>query len=202
MQLFSDGAKNLMLDALAAVAVFRSLHSAYPGNTGANEIAGGSPAYSREAITWNAAATGTMDDSNTGVFDVPAGTTIAWQGLWSLAAAGTFYGSQPLGATGLAPFTAEADTDVLTADQHGFSDTQQVVVLDATGAVLPTGLVEGTIYFVRDATTDTFKLAATSGGAAIDLTVDGAGFVVRIVPETFGAQGTYTVTDTDLSLNV
>jgi hypothetical protein len=75
------------------------------------------------------------------------------------------------------------------------------VLFDSGGAsVLPAGVTEGTIYYVRDSTTDTFKLAATSGGSAIDLTVDGAGIVQKITPETFTGQGTYSVTDADLAL--
>ena len=85
-------AKNLMLDALAAVAVFVSLHSADPGATGANEISGGSPAYARKAGTWNAAAAGSLDNSNVPAFDVPAGTTVAFVGFWSAVTGGTFYG--------------------------------------------------------------------------------------------------------------
>jgi len=41
--------------------------------------------------------------------------------------------------------------------------------------VLPTGITAGTVYYVRDKTTDTFKIAATAGGSAIDIT--GAGTV-------------------------
>lgn len=89
----NNNAKNVMLDALAGVAVFASLHTADPGATGTNEVTGGSPAYARKAITWNAAASGALDDSNAPVFDVPAGTTITHVGLWSASSAGTFYGS-------------------------------------------------------------------------------------------------------------
>jgi hypothetical protein len=89
----NDTAKNLMLNALAAVAVYASCHTADPGTTGTNEVTGGSPAYARKAITWNSAATGSLDDSNTPVFDIPAGTTVAFVGLWSAVTVGTFYGS-------------------------------------------------------------------------------------------------------------
>jgi hypothetical protein len=89
----NDTAKNLMLDALAAVAVFASLHTADPGTTGTSEVTGGTPAYIRKAITWNAADVGALDDSNQPAFDVPAGTTVAFVGLWSAESGGTFYGS-------------------------------------------------------------------------------------------------------------
>lgn len=80
-------AKNVMLDALGAVCTRVALHTGDPG--GANqallEVTGGSPAYARQAITWNAATGGAMDDSNVPVFDVPAGTTVSWISFWNTA---------------------------------------------------------------------------------------------------------------------
>ena len=90
---YSIVGKNAMLDALGALAVFVSLHSADPGESGTNEISGGSPAYIRKAITWNAAAAGSMDDSNVPVFDVGAGTTVLYVGFWSAVTVGIFYGA-------------------------------------------------------------------------------------------------------------
>jgi hypothetical protein len=70
-------------------------------------------------------------------------------------------------------FTANPSTDVLTAAGHGLVDTTPVR-FRSTGT-LPAGLSEDTTYFVRDATTDTFKVSATSGGAAVDVTDAGTG---------------------------
>ena len=89
----NDTGKNVMLNALAGVAVFTSLHNADPGAPGTNEVTGGSPAYARKAITWNAAATGNLDNNANPVFDVPAATTVTHVGFWSAVTAGTFYGS-------------------------------------------------------------------------------------------------------------
>lgn len=90
----NNTAKNLMLDALGAVAVFASLHTADPGSTGTSEVSGGSPAYARKAITWNAASAGNLDNNGNPTFDVPASTTITHIGFWSAVTAGTFYGGQ------------------------------------------------------------------------------------------------------------
>ncbi|HEX8693390.1 MAG TPA: hypothetical protein VF746_13280 [Longimicrobium sp.] len=196
--MLAPAAWNLMLDALAAVAQYVSLHSAYSA-TGANEISGGSPAYARKAKTWNAASESALDDSNTATFDVPGGgTQVAFLGLWSAASAGTFYGMIPLGSTGgYKPFTVTTASDTVNCPSHGFSDGERVVFLGGA----PAGLSEGVIYFVRDSATDSFKVAATSGGVAIDLTGQAsAGMAVtRIVPETFNGQGTHQVTDTDIA---
>lgn len=71
--------------------------------------------------------------------------------------------------------SAVASTDVITVTAHGFVDTDKIVFL---AGYVPTGLSAGTTYFVRDKTTNTFKVAATSGGTAIDITADAATLVV------------------------
>lgn len=78
-------ARNVMLDALAAVMLRVSLHTGDPGgaNGAANEVAGGG--YARQAIAWNAAAAGSIDSSNVPVFSVPAATTVAWVAFWNVA---------------------------------------------------------------------------------------------------------------------
>jgi hypothetical protein len=56
---------------------------------------------------------------------------------------------------------------------------------------------------VRDSTTDTFKVAATLGGAAINITAVNSldSVMSKIVEEVYGAQGTHTVTAATLNLN-
>ena len=85
-------AKNAMLDHLGTLVLYGSLHTADPDPSGGSEVSGGSPAYARKAITWAAAASGSMAASNTPVFDVPASTTITYFALWSAVTTGTYYG--------------------------------------------------------------------------------------------------------------
>jgi hypothetical protein len=61
-----------------------------------------------------------------------------------------------------------ASPGVITWNAHGLIDGQPVQ-FTTTGA-LPTGLVAATTYFVKSPTTNTFNLALTSGGAAINTT--------------------------------
>lgn len=110
----STTGKNLMLDALGAVAVYASLHTADPGTSGTSEVAGGSPAYARKAITWNAAASGNLDNNANPTFDVPAGTTITHFGLWSASSGGTYYGGGSLSAS--ESFTGQGTYNLTDAD--------------------------------------------------------------------------------------
>lgn len=68
--------------------------------------------------------------------------------------------------------TADASTDVITSNAHGLIAGTEILIRTGTG-VVPTGLTAGTHYFVRDVTANSFKLSASSGGAAIDITAAG-----------------------------
>ena len=62
---------------------------------------------------------------------------------------------------------------MITDSAHGLLDGNIVQV--ASDTTLPTGLSASTNYYVRDKTTNTFKLATTSGGTAIAYTNAGSG---------------------------
>lgn len=198
---YTFDAKNAMLDALAPSLDFASLHTGFPGQAGVNEVAGGVPPYTRESVSWGPAAAGILPMTGSPSFDVPAGTEVKWVGFWSLAVAGTFWASAPLGATKALPFCAKDAGDVFEAEAHGFPNGQRVVLIDTQGAVLPTGVVEGLDYYVVNATADTFQVSLTEGGAAVPLTTDGAGFVQDIFPEEFTNQGVLTLLAASLNLN-
>jgi hypothetical protein len=70
--------------------------------------------------------------------------------------------------------SATADDDTFTAAEHGYVDGDAVALITLFEEIGP---VVGTTYFIRDATADTFALAATRGGVAIDVTADGAGTI-------------------------
>lgn len=88
MPIRTDGMRQIVANGYTSAAVAGALHTADPGTTGASELTGGSPAYARKGLTWTAGTTGT--GTATATFDVPAGTTPAWTGIWSALTAGTF----------------------------------------------------------------------------------------------------------------
>lgn len=200
--------KNLMLGAVATASAtnpdFGSLHTAY-STTGTNEVTGGSPAYARKALTWAAPSGGAVALAATfPVWDVPAATTIGWWGGWDAVTTGTFLYMLPLGGGALKNAMVEVAADITNNDifvkAHGYVADTRVVFW----GTLPTGLSVGTIYYViaTGLTTDSFRVATTSGGTVIDLTgTQPFGFFSQsCVPETFGAQGTYTLSSASLDL--
>ena len=76
-------------------------------------------------------------------------------------------------------YSVNATTNVLTAISGGrtWADTDQarVRVSGEGDAAIPVGLLANTLYYVVDQDGLTFKLAATSGGDAIDITSAGTG---------------------------
>ena len=82
---------NAMLDELGTLVTHLGLHSDFPATSG-NEIAGGTPAYARQPISWSAASGGSKAISGTEVFDVEGGDTVSSIGMWSALTVGTLYG--------------------------------------------------------------------------------------------------------------
>lgn len=65
--------------------------------------------------------------------------------------------------------------DTFTVSGHGLSDNDQVVLHLLSGSA-PTGLTDGTTYFVVNVSGDDFKLEASIGGGAIDISGTQANF--------------------------
>lgn len=72
--------------------------------------------------------------------------------------------------------TAVASTDVFTLNNHTFVLNQPVEFSDLTGGA---GIAAATTYYVRDVTTNSFKVAATIGGAAVNVTSNMTAGIVR-----------------------
>jgi len=168
-----------------------SLHSAYPGTTGANEISGGG--YAQQAITINSASGGSRLLNAAVSFSVNA-VTIRWIGYWNGA---TFVESAPNGGATPKNYVCDPSTDIIWSTSHGYSDTNKIVFIDSP----PGGLAEGTVYYVRDSTMHSFKVAATAGGAAIDLTTGSSAgsWVCAITEDVYAAGGTHILATASFS---
>jgi hypothetical protein len=76
--------------------------------------------------------------------------------------------------------SALADTDTIELEAHGLVDDDAVLVRATEGGTIAEPLEAGTTYYVKRVTDSTFQLAATEGGAAIDLTADGESMLVSV----------------------
>jgi hypothetical protein len=191
--------ENYALDQLGTnKLLYASLHSAYSA-TGTNEVSGGS--YARQAATWSAASGGSKSLTTTlPSFSVPASTTVEYIGFWDALTVGNFQGMFPNGGGTVYTFTATTASSTFTASGSGLSNNTTVTIFPTAGSTTPGGFTAGNLYYVVSASTDTFKLSATSGGSAVTVTADGSGIVQLLTPETFGSSGTFAISSGAITL--
>ena len=170
--------------------IFVSLHTADPGAAGTqttNEVSGVT-GYARIALARTSGGftvTGNQVSpaANTNFPPCTAGaaqaTFFAFGALTS--GAGKIFHSGPLGSN-LGPFTALA-TDTLTLPGlSGLAVNDNIAFFAAAGSALPTGITEGTVYFVKTVSGNDITISTTSGGATLDITAAGDGTAYRITP--------------------
>ena len=82
-------------------------------------------------------------------------------------------------------------TDVVNWTSTPAVDGDMVVFVNGGSAVMPTGLVLNTTYYVRDKAANSFKLASTVGGDAINFTTDGSGTITAKIQNVTIQDGRY-----------
>lgn len=179
-----------------------SLHSADPGETGANEVVGGS--YVRQQADFTTTANPATNAATISFTGMPAGDVVGW-GINDASTAGNFYvtgwfqGATPLNKVGTVD-AADVTANTVTSPAHGFANDNRIVLEQIEGETTPTGLTAGTIYWLVGTATDTFQLSLTQGGAAIDITAKGVGIFRRVVVTTLGAGNTFQIAAGDLDV--
>jgi hypothetical protein len=181
MPLTTTGKNNL-------ISVTSFTHAGAYTDLGVTEVAGGS--YARQAITWGTASAGTRANSAQISIPIPAGTTVQTVGVWDAVSAGNSQGFYQIGSTlrGAATVTT---ADTFTSNAHGLSADDRIFFAGIAGESLPAGLSATTLYFVRATglTADTFTVATSSGGSAVDVTAAGEVAWFKTVPQTFSIAG-------------
>lgn len=169
-----------------AGSLYVSLHVADPGEGGSQNT---SPAtytgYAYAAIARSGAGFTVSGNNvqNAALVSFPACTggsdTITHWGLGrSSSGAGTLDFSGCLGASVQGPFTA-ATNDNITIPGHTLIVDDRVAFFPAYGSTLPTGITEGTLYWVKTSATDVITISATQGGATLDITASGDGVAYK-----------------------
>lgn len=169
---------------------FIALHTADPGEAGTQSTNEASyTGYARVSIN-RASGAGGLTVTNNVVTNTSAVTfaqctagsaSITHVSLGMLTSgAGIIINKAPAGPINTQyEFTALASNDTLTVPISTFAvdDRVSVYPLEGVQNSLPTGLTEGTVYFVKTAAGTAITLATTSGGATIDVTADGSGLL-------------------------
>ena len=117
------------------------------------------------------------NDTNSFVGDTATATATVSGGAVSaitVTGVGSDYQSDPAVTVEVPKMTiptsaVNASSNVITFADHGLADTDQITYNQVGGGTLMTNVTDGQTVFVRDKTDDTFKIAATSGGTAINI---------------------------------
>jgi hypothetical protein len=83
-----------------------------------------------------------------------------------------------LGSSSRIVASSSAGNDTLELEDHGFETDDEVLVRAVEGGTLSAPLAEGTTYYAIRLTSSTFKLAASPGDSAINLTSNGVSMLV------------------------
>lgn len=167
-----------------------SLHSAYPGVGGdqtTNEIS--YTGYARVAVARSGSGWAVTSNSVSPVAQINFGQCVGGTATAMYFATGTAALSTgkllhfgPIG-TKLGPFTALAAGDLITIPGlSGVSVDDRIAFFAGDPAGLPTGLTEGTVYFVKTVSGNDITVSTTQGGAAVDVTAAGDGLAWKITP--------------------
>ncbi|MEY4953211.1 MAG: hypothetical protein RL299_1635, partial [Pseudomonadota bacterium] len=79
------------------------------------------------------------------------------------------------------PFTGTLADNIIVPG-NTFAVNDRVAFYSVAGSSLPTGIVEGTVYFVLTVSGETITISPTSGGATLDITAIGDGICYRVTP--------------------
>jgi hypothetical protein len=77
--------------------------------------------------------------------------------------------------------------DIINIDAHGFSNGDILALVVGPNSLVPTGLTDKGRYFVVQSGINTFRLATTSGGAAVNITGIGTGVIALLRGFTYTA---------------
>jgi len=179
-----------------------ALHTADPADTGANEATGGS--YARQQTVFGPSASGIVNNTNNIDFvSMPATTIVAWS-VWDSLTTGLCYQTGWLSTvSGLAIVrTADATANDVQSQTHGLANDDRVEFEVIEGLTVPAGLTAGTLYFViaTGLTTDAFRVATTSGGAAVDITGNGSAIWRKVTPKVVNSGDTFRIPAASLNI--
>lgn len=212
----SNYAENKMLDSvfngtattysgLPTADPYIALHTSDPGETGANEVTGGS--YARQQAAFGAAASGTLENSaNIDFANMPAvgaPGVVGWS-AWDAVSAGNCLWTGWLSTVAVTIQVDDEDlaTDDIESPTHGFATDDRVVFEALENFTVPTGLTPGTLYFVLAAglVDDMFRVSTTSGGAAANITAEGQCIARKVLGKTVNSGDTFRIATGDLDI--
>ena len=174
-------------NSVTAGSLYVSLHTAEPGETAVQTTSETAytnyvrVAVARSSAGWTVSAN---QVSNTAAINFAqcgiTGATITHWGIGTdSSGAGKMLYTGPLGTVVQGPFTAIAAGDLITIPGHTLAVDERVAFYPAFGSTLPTGITEGTIYWVKSVASNDITISTTQGGGTLDVTAAGDGVAIE-----------------------
>jgi hypothetical protein len=167
--------------------LYISLHTADPGDAGTQTTSEAAyTGYARVAVPRNATNWSVPSaQSINNLLAIPFGlctagsSAVTHLGVGTDAAgAGKLLYSSNLGNSVQGAFTGALD-DNITIPGHTLIVDDRVAFYAVFGSSLPTGITEGTIYWVKTSATNIITISTTQGGATLDITGVGDGLCMK-----------------------
>ena len=170
--------------------IYTSLHNAYPGVGGdqtTSEIS--YTGYARVAVPRSGSGWSVTGNSVSPVSQINFGactggsaTAYYWMTGTAASSTGKLLHVGPIG-TKLGPFTALAAGDLITLPGlSGVAVDDRIAFFAGDPSGLPSGITEGTVYYVKTVSGNDITVSTTQGGAAVDVTAAGDGLAWKITP--------------------
>lgn len=168
----------------AAITPWLALYSTVPNSNGTGGVEETGAKLARKNAAGRFGVPAGRAVSNNAEIDFGAATgdlnRVYAIGILSASSAGTLYAICRLHGQRYDFLTDyEGDINRLEVAGHPYQNGDRVMVVAVAGLELPSGLSEGTTYYVVNSGAGVLELAAASGGAPINIGSDGAGFVVK-----------------------
>jgi hypothetical protein len=171
----------------AAGNLYISLHTADPGRGGNQTTSEATyTGYARLAIVrtsggWTVSGNQASNAAIATFAQCTGGSnTITHFGIGTdISGTGQLIGSGPVGSTNQGPITATA-ADAITIPGHTLVVNDTVAFFALFGVALPTGITEGTTYFVKTVSGNDITISTTQGGATLDITAAGDGMCFKV----------------------
>jgi hypothetical protein len=172
---------------------YLALLTTLPNEAGAGGVETDYAGYVRKQTAgtdWNNAAGSaprTLNNAAKLTFASPTGdptnNPVIAAALMDAASGGNYLALDYLGAFDWLPFFANTD-DIASCKAHSCAANDRVVFSGEFGGTLPTGITAGTLYHVitDSLAADGFKVSATQGGAAVNITATGNGMLRKVTP--------------------
>jgi hypothetical protein len=169
-----------------AGSLYVALHTADPGEAGSQNTSEISyTGYARAAVARSGAGWTVSGNSVSNAAAISLGACTAGSGTathFSIgtdsSGAGKILYKGALGSSIQGPFTA-ATTDDIIIPGHSLIVDDRVAFYPIAGSSLPTGITEGTLYWVKTVSGETITISTTQGGGTLDITAIGDGVAVK-----------------------